>query len=184
MPPVNDVIIEKKRSIRYLYPKPRHRIAQTKLFSKLMKKWNILMCVPCDTKLCDFQRWSPRGHNLMFYVLAWKPASPRKCPIFGSRTALFFDLLKICQGHEHCWSTPENLRIFERRSFFYGDRPNFAENLRLFEPRPFFYESSSALCPWSFGIERVCPRKVCPWPRIFLCALDSTSGGFIAKIEA
>ena len=51
--------------------------------------------------------------------------------------------------------------------FFDGDRPNFAENLRLFEPRPFFYESSFALCPWSFGIERVCPRKVCPWPRIF-----------------
>ena len=77
------------------------------------------ICVPCDAKLYDFQRWSPRGHNLMFYVLAWKPASPRKCPVFGSRTALFFDLLKICQGHEHCWSTPENLRIFEGRSFFF-----------------------------------------------------------------
>ena len=24
-----------------------------------------------------------------------------------------------------------------------------------------------ALCPWSFGMERVCPREVCPWPRIF-----------------
>ena len=75
--------------------------------------------------------------DTMFYVLAWKPASPRKCPVFDSRTALFFDLLKICQGHEHCWSTPENLRIFERRYFFLWRSPEFCENLRLFEPRPF-----------------------------------------------
>ena len=96
------------------------------------------ICVPCDTKLCDFQRSSPRGHNLMFYVLALKPASPRKCPVFVSRTALFFDLLKICQGHEHCWSTPENLRIFERRSFFLWRSPEFCENLRLFSRDLFF----------------------------------------------
>ena len=36
------------------------------------------------------------------------------------------------------------------------------------------------LCPWSLalassipvlGLERVCPRKGCPWPRIFLVSL-------------
>ena len=51
------------------------------------------------------QRWSPRGrpwlpgHNLKSLAskvnfLASKPTSPRKCPVLGSRTALFFDRLK------------------------------------------------------------------------------------------
>ena len=122
--------------------------------------------VPCDTKLCDFQRWSLRGHNLIFYVLAWKPASPRKCPVFGSRTALFFDLLKICQGHEHCWSTPENLRIIERRSFFFMEIARILRKICDFLSQDLLRELF-ALCPWSFGMERVCPREVCPWPRIF-----------------
>ena len=119
----------------------------------------------------------------MFYVLAWKPASPRKCPVFGSRTALFFDLLKICQGHEHCWSTPENLRIFERRSLFYGYRRNFAENLRLFEPRPFF---TRALPRYVLGplALRGSVLGRCVFGFGFFCVLDYTSGGFIAKIEA
>ena len=43
--------------------------------------------------------------------------------------------------------------------------------------RHFFLEHLR-LCPWSLaltssilvlGLERVCPRKGCPWPRIFLC---------------
>ena len=52
------------------------------------------------------------------------------------------------------------------------------------------------LCPWSLalassipvlGLESVCPRKGCPWPRIFFvslafglepCVLDSTSGNY------
>ena len=44
---------------------------------------------------------------------------------------------------------------------FFGDRSFFGEHLRL--------------CPWSLassipvlGVERVCPRKGCPWPRVFL----------------
>ena len=48
------------------------------------------------------QKWSPRGqpwpqgHILksLSLALASKPASPLKCPVFGSRTALFFDWLK------------------------------------------------------------------------------------------
>ena len=35
------------------------------------------------------QRWSPRGRNLK--SLASKSVSPRKCPVLGSRRALFFD---------------------------------------------------------------------------------------------
>ena len=46
------------------------------------------------------QRWSRRGHNLKVKSLALKPASPRKCPVHGSRTALFFAVLKTGQGHD------------------------------------------------------------------------------------
>jgi len=30
VPPINDVIIEKQKSIRHFYSKPRHKIIQTK----------------------------------------------------------------------------------------------------------------------------------------------------------
>ena len=48
---------------------------------------------------------------------------------------------------------------------------NFCEDL-------FFFGEHLRLCPWSLalassipvlGLESVCPRKGCPWPRIFLC---------------
>ena len=39
--------------------------------------------------ICEGLRWSPRGHNLK--SLASKSASPRKCPVLGSRAAIFFD---------------------------------------------------------------------------------------------
>ena len=58
--------------------------------------------------------------------------------------------------------------------------------------KTFFFGEHLRLCPWSLasnisvlGLERVCPRKGCPWPRIFFCVvglglepcvLDSTSG--------
>ena len=41
----------------------------------------------CSPLSC--QRWSPRGHILKYLALASKPISPRKCPVLGSRTALF-----------------------------------------------------------------------------------------------
>ena len=51
------------------------------------------------------QRWSPQGHPCYWHVevlglasklksLALKPTSPRKCPVLGSRTPLFFEWLK------------------------------------------------------------------------------------------
>ena len=53
------------------------------------------------------------------------------------------------------------LKIGDCRKNVFED-PFFGEHLRL--------------CPWSLassipvlGIERACPRKGCPWPRIFLC---------------
>ena len=55
-------------------------------------------------------------------------------------------------------ATPINWRLPE----------NFFEDI--------FFGEHLRLCPWSLassipvlGLERVCPRKGCPWPRIFLC---------------
>ena len=44
--------------------------------------------------------------------------------------------------------------------------------------KDYFFGEHLRLCPWSLalassisviGLERLCPRKGCPWPRIFLC---------------
>ena len=77
------------------------------------------------------QRWSPReriwprghprGHNLKSLALVSKPGSPQKCPVLGLRTSLFFDWLKMGQGHDHfCFSslcTPETRGNFMKTFF-------------------------------------------------------------------
>ena len=47
--------------------------------------------------------------------------------------------------------------------------------------KTFFFGEHLRLCPWSLassipvlGLERVCPRKGCPWPRIFFVSLASS----------
>ena len=96
-------------------------------------------------------------------------SSKMPCPRLEGSTIFW-----LAENLPRSWALLEHARElanFRAKIFFlYADRPNFAENLRLFERRPFFYESSFALCFWFFGIDRVCPRKVCPWPRIFLCS--------------
>ena len=69
------------------------------------------------------QRWSPRerpwprGHILMSLALASKvkslalaskPQVLENCPVLGSRTALFFELLKVCRAPK---------KVFGRRFF-------------------------------------------------------------------
>ena len=70
-------------------------------------------------------------------ALASRPQVLENWPVLGSRTAVFFELLKFCEALEK----------------FFGKRKR--------------------LCPWSLalassipvlGLERVCPRKGCPWP--------------------
>ena len=112
-------------------------------------------------KVASNQRWSPRGHILKTLALTSRPQVLENWPVLGSRTALFFELLKFCGALE---------KFFERKRFFRGDRlKNFCEDL--------FFLEHLRLCPWSLassipvlGLESVCPRKGCPWPRIFfLC---------------
>ena len=47
-----------------------------------------------------YQRWSPRGHILKSLALASRPQVLENWPVLGSRTALFFELLKFCGALE------------------------------------------------------------------------------------
>ena len=67
----------------------------------------------------NMQRWSPRGrpwprgHILKTLALASKPQVLENWPVLGSRTALFFELLKFCGalekvfGKRFLWISPE-----------------------------------------------------------------------------
>ena len=91
-----------------------------------------------------------------FEVLGLEGQVLENWPVLGSRTALFFELLKFCGALEN----------------FFG-RLFFVEIAwKIFE-KTFFFGEHLHLCPWSLassipvlGLERVCPW---PWPRIFLC---------------
>ena len=98
------------------------------------------------------QRWSPRGrpwprgHILKSLALASKvkslasrPQVLENWPVLGSRTAVFFELLKFCGA----------LEKFFRKHFLW-------RSLEKFLWRPFFFFGEHLrLCPW-------------PWPRAFL----------------
>ena len=116
----------------------------------------------------QIQRWSPRRHILK--SLASRPQVLENWPVLGSRTAVFFELLKLCGALE---------KFFGKR-FFCGDRlKNFCEDLFFC-----FFGEHLRLYPWSLassipvlGLESVCPRKGCPWPwpRAFLSLASRVS---------
>ena len=64
------------------------------------------------------QRWSPRGHILKSLDLASRPQVLENWPVLGSRTALFFELLKFCGalekflGNLFLWRSPEKFLYF------------------------------------------------------------------------
>ena len=110
--------------------------------------------------------------------LASKPQVLENCLVLGSRTTLFFEPLTFC------WKTPKTLRKICKDLFSHCSSGDRLKN--VFED--FFWKT---LAPVSLalassipvlGLERVCLRKGCPWPRIFCvlglesCVLDSTSG--------
>ena len=47
-----------------------------------------------------YQRWSPRGQILKSLALASRPQVLENWPVLGSRTAVFFELLKFCEALE------------------------------------------------------------------------------------
>ena len=129
------------------------------------------------------QRWSPRGrlwprgrprgHFLKSLALASKvkslalasrPPVLENWPVLGSRTALFFELLKFCGALEKFFGKRFFVEIAWKmfiKTFFFG------EHLRLC---PLFLASSIPV----LGLESIFPRKGCPWPRIFFVSLASS----------
>ena len=83
-------------------------------------------------------------------ALASKPQVLENGPVLGSRTALFFELLKFCKGPE---------KIFWK-TFFSGDRLFFREDRlkNIFED--LFFWRALALVSLVLGLEHSCP-----WPR-------------------
>ena len=96
--------------------------------------------------------------------LASRPQVLKNWPVLGSRTALFFELLKFCEALEKFFGKGFFVEICEDLFSFFG------EHLHL--------------CPWSLalassipvlGLESVCPRKGCPWLRIVFVSLALAS---------
>ena len=84
------------------------------------------------------QRWSPRGHILKSLALASKVKSLalrsqvlENWPVLGSRTAVFFELLKFCETLEK----------------FFGKR-FFVEIAWKIFVKTFFFGEHLRLCPW------------------------------------
>ena len=110
-------------------------------------------------------------------ALASRPQVLENWPVLGSRTAVFFELLKFCGALEKFFGKRVfmeiALKIFVKTFFFFGDRlKNFCEDL-------FFFWRALALVSLvlGLGLESVCPRKGCswPWPRIFFVSLALAS---------
>ena len=108
------------------------------------------------------QRWSsrgrpwPRGHILKSLALASKvkslalasrPQVLENWPVLGSRTAVFFALLKFCEALE---------KFFGKRFFLEAARKIFVKTFFFF----FFLRSSTCACVLGLGLEHSCP-----WPR-------------------
>ena len=85
--------------------------------------------------------------------LASRPQVLENWPVLGSRTALFFELLKFCGALE---------KFLRRPFFFFFWRALGLVSLALASNIPIL------------GLESVCPRKGCPWPRIFFVSLASS----------
>ena len=131
------------------------------------------------------QRWSPRGHILKSLALASRPQVLENWPVLGSRTAVFFGMLKFCGALvkffgkrflvEIAW------KIFVKTFFFFF----FGEHL----PFVSLVLGLEHSCPW--------PRECLSSERLSLalasdffyvlglglepCVLDSTSGKNVLK---
>ena len=124
------------------------------------------------------QRWSPRGQILKYLAskvkslaLASRPQVLENWHVLGSRTAVFFELLKFRGALEKFFGKRFFVEIARKifvKTFFFGDR------LKIFV-KPFFWRALALVSLASsipvLGLESVCPWKGCPLalPRIFLC---------------
>ena len=114
-------------------------------------------------------------------ALASRPQVLENWPVLGSRTELFCcNFVNRLKKNFKRRFLLENARKKFLKTFFFGNRlKKLVEDL--------FFGKHLRLCPWSLalassipvlGLERVCPRKGCPWPwpRAFL---SLASRGFV-----
>ena len=110
-------------------------------------------------------------------VLASKPASRRKYPGLGSRTALFFDLLKMGQGHDQfCFVLKNAGKLAKKILKTFFSMENACIFRKNFGAKAFFFEDHFCVVFLALtssipvlGLKRVCPGEGCHWPRIFWC---------------
>ena len=107
-------------------------------------------CTSKNNLLPLAQMWSPRGHILKSLAskvkslaLASRPQVLENWPVLGSRTALFFELLKFCEALEKFFGKRVFVEIARKifaKTFFYfyfyfffGDRrKNFVKTFFFF----------------------------------------------------
>ena len=97
--------------------------------------------------------------------LASKPTSPWKCPVLGSRTALFFDSWKRKITKENLILTS----VSSSMTFFFEIAQNFAISMRFLRDDLFFETTCKIVSSvFGLGLEKVGPWS---WPRIFFESL-------------
>ena len=114
-----------------------------------------------------YHRWSPRGRSWpRGHILKYLASKVKFLALASRPQILWIAWKKILEGVFY-WRMPE--KNFWRR-FFWDRLKNFLKT--------FFSGEHLRLCPWSvassipvLGLERVCPRKGCPWPWIFFVFL-------------
>ena len=140
-------------------------------------------------------RGRPQGHTLKF--LAWKikslaftskPQFLENCPVLGREQHYFLKRQNFAGKRQKpfgksaetfflflcVFAVRDCLKKFSKTIFIFVWR----SNEKIFSV--LFFQVHLCLCPWSLalassipflGLERVCLRKVCPWPHIFFCPL-------------
>ena len=106
-------------------------------------------------------------------ALASKPQVLENYPVFGSRTALFFESLKFC------WKAPETLQKICEHLFLFSSSGNrlkkffedlFFEIARKKFLKTIFFLENTCFCVLGLGLERICS-----WPRNFFVSLALAS---------
>ena len=127
--------------------------------------WSILFYSPTEIGRVQKQRWSPRGRpwprgrprGHILKSLASRPQVLENWPVLGSRTALFFELLKFCGALEKFFGKRFFVEIAWKFSFFFF----FLKSPEKFLWRPFFWRALALVSlVLGLGLEHSCP-----WPR-------------------
>ena len=118
----------------------------------------------------NWQRWSPRGRPwprgqiLKSLALASRPQVLENWPVLGSRTAVFFELLKFCGALEISFGKRFFVeiawKIFVKTFFFYF--LFFGDRLKIFCEDLFFFLERTSLVSLVLGLGL---EHSCPWPR-------------------